>query len=139
VLLVAVTDHLRRRAQASVRAADRVPARAMTARLLLARGDTAGAIDSLRAIQPVAPLSHLVWRYWDALAPERLLLARLLLARGRAAEAMQVARSFDGQRTAVDVAYLPASLEVRRQAAERMRNRDGADEYAERLVALSRQ
>jgi hypothetical protein len=39
----------------------------------------------------------------------------------------------------VDVAYLPASLEVRRQAAERMRNRDGADEYAERLVALSRQ
>jgi tetratricopeptide (TPR) repeat protein len=139
VLLVAVTDHLRRRAQASGRSPEQVPARALTARLLLARGDTAGAIDSLRAIQPVAPLPHLVWRYWEALAPERLLLARLLLARGRAAEALHVARSFDGQRTAVDVAYLPASLEVRRQAAERMRNRDGADEYAERLVALSRQ
>jgi tetratricopeptide (TPR) repeat protein len=138
VMMAAVSNLLRRRALVSGRAADLVPARAMTARLHLARGDTAGAIDSLRVLQPVAPLPNLVWRYWDALAPERLLLARLLLATGRAAEALQVARSFDGQRTAVDVAYLPASLDVRRQAAQRMGNRRGTDAYAERLLALSR-
>jgi len=138
IQLAAVADHLRRRAQASGRATDQVPARVMAARLLLLRGDTAGAIDSLQAIRPVAPFPHLVWRYWEALAPERLLLARLLLAKGYPAQAMRVAQSFDGQRTAVDVAYLPASLEVRRRAAAQMVDRNSTDTYERRLMKLSR-
>jgi tetratricopeptide (TPR) repeat protein len=133
--LAAIAQRLK---QLATNPADRVPARAMAARMLLLRGDTTTAIDSLLALRPVALLPDLVWNYWDALAPERLLLARLLLARGRPADADVVARSFDGQRTAIDVAFLPASLELRRKAAVLLENRDLAEIYRRRLVALSR-
>jgi tetratricopeptide (TPR) repeat protein len=112
--LEAVVRRLRYRAALSGSLRDAVPARAMAARLLLARGDTASAIDSLRALRPAAPLGQLIWGYWESLAPERLLLARLLLARGSRDEAARVAASFDGQRSAADVAFLPQSLALRR-------------------------
>jgi serine/threonine-protein kinase len=136
--LAAIAGRLRHLADSTGQAADQVPARVMAARLLLLRGDSSAATDSLLAIHPVAPLVDLVWNYWDALAPERLLLARLLLARGRAAEAEEVGRWFDGQRTAVDVAFLPASLELRRSAAARLGSGDLAETYGRRLIALSR-
>ena len=136
--LAAFARRLRTIAEGSGKAADRVPARVMAARLLLLRGDTLAAVDSLRAIRPVAPLSSLVWRYWEALASERLLLARLLAARGQVAEAIRVAQSFDGQRTVVDVAMLPASLELRRRAAERLGDRHREEVFARRLTLLSR-
>jgi hypothetical protein len=97
-MLAAIAQRL---SQLATNPAEQVPARAMAARMLLLRGDTTAAIDSLLVVRPVASLPDLVWNYWEALAPERLLLARLLLARGRPAEADAVARSFDGQRTAV--------------------------------------
>ena len=128
----------RRLSQLATNPAEQVPPRAMAARMLLLRGDTTAAIDSLLVLRPVALLPNLVWNYWDALAPERLLLARLLLARSRPAEADAVARSFDGQRTVVDVAFLPASLELRRMAAAQLKNRDLAEIYGRRLLALSR-
>jgi tetratricopeptide (TPR) repeat protein len=118
--------------------AEQVPARVMAARLLLARGDSAAAADSLLAIRPAAGLGTLIWDYWEALAPERLLLARLLLAGGRPADAIRVARTFDGQRAAVDVAFLPASLEVRRQAADAMGDVNQAAVMARRLAGLRR-
>jgi thioredoxin-like negative regulator of GroEL len=135
LMLGAIAHRLK---QLATNPADRVPARAMAARMLVLRGDTTAAIDSLLVLRPVALLPDLVWNYWDALARERLLLAQLLLARGRPAEADAVARSFDGQRTAVDVAFLPASLELRRKAAAMLENRDLAEIYRRRLVALSR-
>jgi hypothetical protein len=125
-------------ADRSGNAADRVPARLMAARLLLLRGDTAAAIDSLRTVRPVARLPSLVWRHWEALAPERMLLARLLLLRGRPAEAVRIAESFDGQRTVVDIAYLRPSLELRRQVAMSNGDRGSEEEYARRLAALRR-
>ena len=125
-------------AEGSSRIADRVPGRVMAARLALLRSDSAAAVDSLASIRPAGPLPNLVWRYWDGLAPERLLLARLLLARGRAAEAVRVAQSFDGSRAAVDVAFLRPSLELRREAAERLGNGNGVRDYTRRLEALRR-
>jgi tetratricopeptide (TPR) repeat protein len=113
-----------------------IPARTMRARLLAARGDSAAAIDSLGALAPIAPIGRLVWRYWEALAPERMLRARLLAAAGRTADAIAVAETFDGQRSAVDVAWLPASLALRRDAARAGVARDASARYAQRLAAL---
>jgi tetratricopeptide (TPR) repeat protein len=134
--LAAVAAQLDRRAAFSARLGDSLVARLMRARLILFRGDTAAAIDSLRALRAVDPLPSQVWRYWEALAPERLLLARLLLARGRPEEALRVAETFDGQRTVVDLAFLPQSLELRADAAERLGDRDRGAEYRRRLGAM---
>jgi tetratricopeptide (TPR) repeat protein len=116
----------------------RVPARAMAARLLLARRDTAAAIDSLSALLPVADRGALIWGYYESLASERLLLARVLLAQGEARRAIRAAESFDGQRAAVDVAFLPASLEVRRQAAVALGDSSLTRLVRRRLAGLSR-
>jgi hypothetical protein len=137
--LETVTRRMRSAAEASGDPADQVPARALSARLLLAQGDTTAALDSLRAIRPIAPLHVLIWGHWEPLAAERLLLAKLLLARGRAKEALDVAQSFDGQRAVIDVAFLRQSLELRREAAKRLGNRDAETAFARRLAALSRE
>jgi hypothetical protein len=117
--------------------AAQVPARVMTARLILAKGDTTAAIDSLRSIRPAAPLGPLIWDFWDPLAAERFLLAQLLLAKGRTEEALQVANSFDGPRTALDIAYLRRSLELRREAAQRMNDSKLKEEFTHRLATLA--
>jgi tetratricopeptide (TPR) repeat protein len=136
--LEAIWRRMRLAADISGKVPDRVPARVMAAHLMLLSGDTNTAIDSLSAIRPVAPLTGLIWGYWEPLAAERLLLARLLLAQGRAKEAIQVAESFDGQRAIVDLAMLRASLEVRKQAAERLGDSNLETEFGNRLAALSR-
>jgi serine/threonine-protein kinase len=134
--LEAVVRRIRAAAESSGAVSAQVPARVMSARLLLARGDTLAAIDSLRSVRPV-PLSGLVWGYWDPLSAERLLLAKLLLAQSRADEALQVAESFDGQRAAVDLAFLRPSLELRRSAAKQLGNRRLEDDFTRRLAALN--
>ncbi len=136
--LDSIAHRLREIADSSGDAADRVPAKVMAARLLLLRGDTTAAVDSLLATRPAAPLHSLVWRHWEALAPERMLLARTLLALGRPAEALRVAQSFDGQRTVVDIAYLRPSLELRRQVALITGDKSSIEEYKRRLAALRR-
>jgi serine/threonine-protein kinase len=135
--LETVTRHLRVAAILSGTRSSAVPARAMSARLLLAHGDTGSAIDSLRAIRPVAPLAALNWRFWEPLAPERLLLSQLLLLRGQPEEALAVAQQFDGQRAGIDLAFLRPSLEVRRRAAEQLGNRKLEGDFTRRLTALT--
>jgi hypothetical protein len=136
--IAAIAQQLRRMTWLSGRAGDLVPLRAMSARLALARGDTAAAIDSLRSLRPMAPLGQLIWGYWEPLSTERMLLANLLLAKGHAAEAMRVADTFDGSRSGTDLAFLPQSLELRRRAAAVMRDRVLDTALARRQAALSR-
>ena len=136
--LAAVTAQMERDATVSGRRRDSVPLRAMQARLLLARGDTAAAIDGLRSLHPVAPLNLLLWGYWEPMSAERLLLARLFLARGRPAEAMRIAASFDDARSANDLAFLPLSLALRREAAERLGDHEQLAELERRQAELSR-
>ena len=138
VMLAAVTRRAQELADSTGAIADLVPARVMTARLTLARGDTTAAIDSLRAIRPVASLVGLSWGHWEPLAAERLLLAELLLTRKEPEEALQVAQSFDGQRSIVDLAFLRPSLEARRRAAERLGDRSLTEEFERRLAVLKR-
>ncbi|HET9041217.1 MAG TPA: hypothetical protein VFN40_13650, partial [Gemmatimonadales bacterium] len=135
--LAAIAGRMRQRALVSGSAADAVPARAMAARLRLAGGDTTGAIDSLRSLRPVAPLGPAIWGYWEPLATERLLLARLLLATRQPEEAIRVAESFDGQRSGTDLAFLPLSLGLRREAAQRMGDRVRDAALARRQQNLS--
>jgi hypothetical protein len=92
--------------------------RAMAARLVLLRADTARALALLGALEPRGEAADIGWDFWAALGEERLLLARLLLAKGRAGEALRVAGVFDSQQPISYVLYLPASLEVRIRAAE---------------------
>ena len=136
--LAAVTARMRHDAAVSGLREDSVRTQAMEARLLLARGDTAAAIDRLRALHPVAPLGLLIWGHWEAMSAERLLLARLLLARGQPAAAMRVAASFDGARSGADLAFLPLSLDLRREAAERLGDREQLVALARRQADLSR-
>ena len=136
--LAAVTARMQVDAGRSGTLEDSARARAMAARLLLARGDTAAAMDILRALRPVAPLDLLLWGYWEPMSAERLLLARLLLERGEPAEAIRVAASFDGARSGTDLAFLPLSLELRREAAERLGAREQTVALARRQADLSR-
>jgi serine/threonine-protein kinase len=138
VRLAAVTARMQMKAAESGMRKDSVRVRAMVARLLLARGDTAAAIDSLRALHPIAPLDLLIWGHWEPMSSERLLLARLLLARGQPAEAMRVAATFDGARSGTDLAYLPLSLDLRREAAERLGDHTQTVALARRQADLSR-
>ena len=136
--LAAVTARMQVDAGRSGTLEDSARTRAMAARLLLARGDTAAAMDILRALRPVAPLDLLLWGYWEPMSAERLLLARLLLERGEPAEAIRVAASFDGARSGTDLAFLPLSLELRREAAERLGAREQSVALARRQADLSR-
>jgi hypothetical protein len=70
------------------------------------------------------------------LAPDRLLLAELLLARRQPREAIRTAAVFDHPVPAVFLPFLPASLELRRRAAEVLGAAGEAREYADRLTAL---
>ncbi len=102
----------------------------LSARVALAQGDTAAALAQLLALVPTADdWDALAWNPWEALGGERLLLARLLLARGEAQAALQVASNFDAPSPVTYLPYLPASLAVRIEAAERL----GDGKLAERL------
>ena len=104
----------------------------LEARLLLASGDTAGALARFEALWPTGTRADVAWRPWESLGGERLLLARLRLARGDSTGAVQVASTFDATAAYVDLLYLRQSLELRAQAAGA---RGG--QYRRRLDALS--
>ena len=111
---------------------------ALSVRLALLRGDSAGALKSLRRMRPSAPRPDLASGVWQSLASERLLLAELLLARGESAEALSVAGGFDHPQPLIYLMYLPASLAVRHQAVRRLGQADLAERFRQRLVALGR-
>jgi tetratricopeptide (TPR) repeat protein len=111
---------------------------ALGARLTLLRGDSAGAIAQLARVLAAAPQTDLDWGIGESLAPARLVLARLLLARGQLRQAILAARVFDHPVPITFLPFLPASLELRRRAAEQLGEAREARAYVERLAALGR-
>ena len=111
----------------------------MSAHVVLAEGDTAAAIQLLYDLAPTAPRASLQ-HPWESLGLERLTLARLLLTQGRADEAIQVAATFDspGAVNLIFPLFLPASLEVRLQAARALNDQAMVEEIEARLSALTR-
>jgi tRNA A-37 threonylcarbamoyl transferase component Bud32/tetratricopeptide (TPR) repeat protein len=141
-------DTLRLKAlqQALVAQSQRVPeratvllARALTAHLVLARGDTTDAIDILRRLVPSATQATLEWHLSEPLPVERLLLARLLFARRHHAEALRVASAFDQPAPVVYISYVPASLVLRYRIASAMGSTAAAASYRDRLRRLGRE
>jgi hypothetical protein len=114
---------------------DSLLAASLEARTALASGDSAEALRQLRALTPNAT-SDLTWAPWEALAGERLLLAQLLMASNQTREAVQVAANFDSPVPISYLMYLPASLSLRIQGAERLGDDRLAQLSRKRLVAL---
>jgi eukaryotic-like serine/threonine-protein kinase len=110
----------------------------LAARVALARGDSGAALEKLRRLVPTAEDgSALVWNPWESLGGERLLLARLLLARGEVLAALQVASNFDAPASITYLPFLPASLALRLEAADRLGNRKLADHLRQRRTLLA--
>jgi tetratricopeptide (TPR) repeat protein len=124
--------------QASGSVADRMAAEALAAWAALWRADTAAALARFGALRPVGTVGDLAFDFWRPLALERMAYARLLLARRQYARAIEVAGSFDRGLSLVDLVFLPASLELRRDAAQRLGRRDQVSRFRERLAALAR-
>jgi tRNA A-37 threonylcarbamoyl transferase component Bud32/tetratricopeptide (TPR) repeat protein len=132
-----IANLLLRRAEGGSPRRDSLLAASVRARATLARGDSAGALQQLAALQPNTP-SHqdLTWNPWESLGGERLLRARLLLARGLPSEAQEVASGFDSPVPISYIMFLPASLSIRMQAAERLGDARLARACRDRLAAL---
>jgi tetratricopeptide (TPR) repeat protein len=111
-------------------------ARSLEARLLLARGDTTGAMTILEHNPPRAPKSELSWRPNESLVADRMLLARLCLARKRPWDALEWASVSDAPGVLADVVFLPRSLEIRALAADAAGDQRLARESRRRLAAL---
>jgi hypothetical protein len=134
-----IGESLRTRNSAARTRRDSLLVASLAARVTLAQGDTAAAIEQLRDLVPTADDgSALVWNPWEALGGERLLLARLLLAKGKALAALQAASTFDAPASMTFLPYLPASLTLRVEAAERLGMRKLAERLRRRQALLSR-
>ena len=117
---------------------DSLLAHSLSARATLARGDSTGALQKLTALVPTAPTDdELAWRPWESLGAERLLLAQLLFARGEFQQASGIAANFDSPAPPMYVLYLPASLRLRFQAADRLGDTQMVRQTRARLDALS--
>jgi hypothetical protein len=110
-------------------------ANAIGAQIALAQLDTATALSELLTLRTGARRDTLFWTLADQFPGERLLLARLLIKQERYEEALRAASIFD-QEPIVFVPFLPASLEVRIEAAEALGLTDRAEEYDRRLRRL---
>jgi tetratricopeptide (TPR) repeat protein len=135
----AITDTLAARAAlAGDRRTDLI-ARCLSAHVALADGDTTLAIQRLSALTPTAARVALA-RPWESLGLERLTLARVLLAQGRYADAARVAASFDspGATNLINGVFLPASLEIRLDAARALNDEQAIESIERRLDALGR-
>ncbi len=112
-------------------------ARSLEGFVSLARGDTTGAMETFTALVPQAFVA--LDLQWDELEPrgaERLTLAELYLARGDAGRALDIASVFDSSWPLIHMLYLPASLELRAQAASILGDSVRAALFRERLRAL---
>jgi hypothetical protein len=117
---------------------DSLLAASLAARITLARGDSAAALEQLRVLTPnTGDETALTWNPWESLGGERLLLARLLLARGENLAALETASNFDAPASMTFLPYLPASLALRLEAAERLGLKARADELRRRQVLLA--
>jgi eukaryotic-like serine/threonine-protein kinase len=133
-----IAESLQARNTAAGNRRDSLLVASLAARVTLARGDSTAALEQLRHLTPTADDgSALVWNPWESLAGERLLLARLFFARGEADAALQTASIFDAPASLAFLPYLPASLALRREAAERLGMRKLADELRRRQIVLA--
>jgi hypothetical protein len=128
---------LSERARKSGLASDARLARSVRAFATLARGDTATALRELESLvaEPV-PGNDIVW---DLAAPrgfERLTLARILLKKGDFRKALDVANVFDAAWPSVYLLYLPASLQLRIDAARAFPDAGLASQFSSRLAAI---
>ena len=127
---------LARRAATEGGRADSLRWRSVSARLTLARGDTAAAIAQLQALHATGNKAAIQWSPWESLGGERLLLAQLLLATRNTEAALRVARSLDAPARLLDVVYVPASLRLRVSAADSWGDQATARAARARLTAL---
>jgi hypothetical protein len=134
--LRAMTDAIQHGPDTS--AAARAVASGLEARLLLARGDSSGAIARLEQLHPFGSAADVTWGLWQPQAFERLLLAELLFARKRFRDAIRVSSEFDHPQPILYVACLPRSLQLRYRAAVALGETAQADQYATRLRSLGR-
>lgn len=111
---------------------------ALDAHMLLARGDSSAALGALERLTPVARRDLLLWGYTESLPAERLTRARLLFSLGRFEQAIRVAEGFDHPTPVVYLAFIPASLSLRYQAALALGQLERATRYRARLSALHR-
>jgi hypothetical protein len=111
---------------------------ALSAHLLLARGDSAAALSAFERLAPVARRDDLVWGNTESLPFERLVRAELLFSLGRYQEAIVVADGFDHPTPVVYLPFLPASLILRYRAAQALEHTARAAFYRNRLAALDR-
>ncbi len=136
--LALVADRLSRLAEQTRDRRDRLIARAIQARLYLARGDTVGALAILAALRPNGPPAELDNYPYEALGAERLELARLLEARGEYAEAIRAAEAMDHPQPRWYLPLLPESLRIRLRAARKLGLDEKVREYERRLGAFGR-
>ena len=135
--LLEISRLIRTKADSSHARRDVLLARLIEARMILAQGDTVGAIDSLRAIKPNGPRRAIAWQASEGLGLERLLLADLLAARGRHAEALQVASQLDATEPVAYLLFLRPSLQLRERSAAAAGNEKLALHYRDKLRRLS--
>ena len=73
-----IADTLQARNEVAANRRDSLLVTSLAARITLARGDSAAAVERLRRLSPTAEDgSDLVWNPWESLGGERLLLAQL--------------------------------------------------------------
>jgi Tfp pilus assembly protein PilF len=112
---------------------------AIQAHLLLSRGDSSGAEALLyRVLSAPLTTENLQWDITGSRGFQRLTLARLLLARGRAQDAWYIANVFDAPVSMVYVTFLPASLELRMQAAKQLGDQTAERTFRARLASITR-
>ena len=133
----AIRDTLRAAAASGNRVAS-LTAASMTAHVALAEADTAKAIELFESLSPTATRPDLTWRPWESLGLEWLTLARIYAARGQLDDALRVAGNIDAPGSVANLIFLPASLELRVRAAEKLGKGELARLFAARLEVLRR-
>ena len=116
---------------------DRRLARSLAAFNALARGDTSIATAGLEAlIREAVPSGEIVWDIASPRALERLTLARLQAARGDYRNAIDIANVFDAAWPSIYLLYVPASLQLRIDAAQKVGNSGLASRLRDRLAVM---
>jgi len=128
-----LTGHTKARGPAGL-----LGAAALAGHILLAKGDSAGALSRFEQLTPSSTLDDLQWGYTDALPVERQTLAALLFARRQYQSAIDVSAKFDHPSPTVYLPFLPASLALRYRAALALARPEEAQWYRRRLQALGR-
>ena len=135
----ALRDTLIDRSERTGQRGTHLAAASLQAHVALSEGDTALAIRLLDGLTPTARRGSLYYA-WESLGFERLLLARLLLARGQYSDAYREASVFDspGAANLIYPLFLPASLEIRLEAARELGDQPAIERMESRLSALGR-